>query len=627
MRVRVLMMMAALLSVAGFVTAEEIDAESVQKFADEFFAGELSEYKIPGAVFVFVKGDEVLYSQGYGFSELESQTPFDPSATVIRAGSVSKCFTSAALVNLAVDGQLDIDAPVNSVLQSVEVAEPWEPILVKDLLTHTAGFDDTIIDMHERDVVEWLPLQEYLNAEMPAPAMPPRLGTSYSSWDFAVAGAVIEDVTGGAYYEYIDEAILDPLGMSSSTFRLPDPPVVIMERLASGYSWQRDGYKQYPFDYIKASPGIAMLTTAEDMARFIRAQLNAGKIDGESTLNPEVVEAMQTIQFRNHERVRGFSFGFAEWAENGEHLFFHDGNAIGHTTRIVVMPQHDVGFFVAINTTPFDPGGVPSAEGRLARRLTTSFLDTFYPEEDKTSTAPAAITTEASALLKYEGYYRQTNYSRHTFQKLASLLEQFPVTAGEGGVLRIGSTSYVEIEPGVFQHAEGQEVYAPFRADESGAITHVYLGSGMFEKVSTYESMPVQLGIFFGSLVVFAMSGTLMLARWSMVWKREKQGPVRAEWVVLLVAVLNVVFFVGLGHTMMNIDTMELFAGVPPVLKVVLSIPIVTGLLAFAALMDVLRGVEVRGPKPGRWRIWIGGQAVFGLVFVGFLWTWNLVGF
>lgn len=123
------------------------------------------------------------------------------------------------------------------------------------------------------------------------------------------------------------------------------------------------------------------------------------------------------------------------------------------------------------------------------------------------------------------------------------------------------------------------------------------------------------------------MSGAITLIRMATVWKKEKQRPARAEWVLISIAALNVLFFIGLGHTMMGIDTMELFAGVPTVLKAVLSIPIVTALLAVYVLLEVFRGATIPGVKPERWRVWIAGHAFLALAFTAFLWTWNLVGY
>lgn len=617
------LILATLVTVVSAQAQEEnpVTPETIAMFIHTFVANDIADYSIPGAAVVVARKNGIIFAKGYGVADIESNRPFDPFETVVRAGSVSKCFTAAAIVRLAHEGKLAMDAPINDYVKDVAIPQPFGPIRVSNLLTHTAGFDDTIVDMHERDVEDWVPLAPYLEAELPAPAMPPGLCTSYSSWDFAIAGLVIEGASGMPYDEYIRQSILEPLGMMRSSFRLPDPPADLMADLASGYNVTPSGHKQYPFDYIKASPGIALLTTPENIGHFIVAQLNEGRWQDEAALLPPIIEAMQTTQFANHEKIRGFTYGFAEWRENGRRMLFHDGNAIGHTGRLVIIPEHDIGFYLVYNIVPFGPGGAPSEAGRLNRRFTTAFLDEFYPDVSPPRVKPTGLVEALPPIASFAGHYRPTNYSRHTFQKLASLMEQVPVRVVQEDTIIAGSSKYVRVAPELFQYEEGGDSYVPFRIDETDAPTHLFFGTGSYEKVRWAESSPVQTAVFVTFFLTFVLTLPLITARWYLA-RKHNEVLTLSDKALFIAATTNILFLVGLAGVMLRMDTMELFAGVPPILALILHLPLISGSFGVLAGVALLRG-------SGSGRLTRAHQALTTLAvltFVPFLWYWNLIG-
>ncbi len=599
--------------------------DEVASFSDAFFAEELQSHPIPGAAFLVVQNDAVVFAKGYGVADRATQERVDPQETVFRAGSVSKCFTAAAVLLLAERGQIELDAPIGRYLTSVEVPQPFGIVRVRNLLTHTAGFDDTIVGMHERDKADWLPLDEYLQEELPDPVVPPDSMIGYSSWDFALAGLLIEEVTGMPYDEFIQQHVFEPLGMARSSFALPDPPPALLERLASGYNSFGGSYKQYPFDFIKASPGIAMLTTADDMGRFLLAQFNGGVVSGTQALPAPVIEQMHDVQFANHPMLRGFTYGFAEWNENGRRALFHDGNAIGHTSRLFLLPEARTGFFVTYNVAPFGAGGALTESGRLSRRLTTAFLDRFFPDTATTHEPPDPIE-DSLPLRRFDGHYRQTNYSRHTLQKVVSLMEQIPVLTDDNGTIAVGSSRYRQIEPGLFQSVDGGDSYVAFREDANGRVTHLFIGTGSYEKVSLFESAPVQTGLFASFFASFAIGATALATGWIARTRRHSRGFGWAESMMLGACAVNLLFFAGFGALMLRMDTMELFAGVPASLKVVLILPLLAAVLICLAVPGLAQ----------RWRTREGGMvgrsfqtalAVAAIAFLPFLHYWNLIGY
>ncbi len=199
-----------------------IDPADLESFFDDFFDRSMEELNIPGAAVVVVKDGEILFSEGYGFADLEQQIPVDPANTVMRVASVSKLFTATAAMQLVEQGLLDLNTDVNVYLTALQIPEDYsEPVTLHQLLTHTAGFEGRFIGTMTRSPDELLPLGEYLKGNVPKRVLEPGSVHSYSNYSFALTGQLVEEVTGMPFAQYVDENILQPLGMSRSTFEQP----------------------------------------------------------------------------------------------------------------------------------------------------------------------------------------------------------------------------------------------------------------------------------------------------------------------------------------------------------------------------------------------------------------------
>jgi CubicO group peptidase (beta-lactamase class C family) len=360
-----------------------IEPGDLEIFMDEFFGQNMSELNIPGAAIVVVEDGDILLSKGYGFANLEQQIPVDPAQTIMRFASTSKLFTATAAMQLVEQGLLDLDADVNQFLTGVQLPDdPSGPVTLRQLLTHTAGFEDSVIGTVALDLDAYLPLEEQLASNMPERVLEPGTVHSYSNYSFALVGQLIEDGSGTPFAQYVAEKILQPLGMVRSTFEQP-LPLGLEEDLAVGYFVTDGAYEPAGFVFDQEPPAGSLSSTAEDMARFMIAHLQDGHYGEVRILGEDVAQQMHAQQFTHHPELPGMGYAFKERFVNGERLIGHGGDIGTYSNQMILHPEDDLGFIVVYNVF----------NDALRNRLVDAFMDRYYPEE---SPAAAPETVEMS---------------------------------------------------------------------------------------------------------------------------------------------------------------------------------------------------------------------------------------
>jgi CubicO group peptidase (beta-lactamase class C family) len=196
-------------------SAPELTKADFEVFLDALIPSQLRNRNIAGAVVSVVKDGQVLFQKGYGYADLEGKKPVLPDKTLFRPGSISKLFTATAVMQLVEQGKLDLDRDVNDYLDFPIPKTYPEPVTLRQLLTHTGGFEETLKNLfvaHESDLK---PLRAYLVNEMPGRIFPPGKIPSYSNYGFTLAGYIVERVSGEKFERYVDNHILKPLGMNN----------------------------------------------------------------------------------------------------------------------------------------------------------------------------------------------------------------------------------------------------------------------------------------------------------------------------------------------------------------------------------------------------------------------------
>jgi CubicO group peptidase (beta-lactamase class C family) len=254
---------------------------------DEFLRTQVKANRIPGVAVAIVQDDQIIFSKGYGESAPgNAVTP----QTQFYIGSVTKSFTALAALKLVEQGKLNLDSPVREYLPWFQVADPdaSAKITVRNLLNHTSGLGDAG-DPNAKAYTASLDEQARLlkNARLTAP-----VGSQfqYFNQNYRLVGLLIERVSGQSYGAYLQENIFAPLGMADTT---ADPQTA--NSLAQGYS----RFFGFPLPqtqrFVPGSlPSGYLISTGDDMARFLLAQINNRQADGRAMLDPGLLAVMRT---------------------------------------------------------------------------------------------------------------------------------------------------------------------------------------------------------------------------------------------------------------------------------------------------------------------------------------------
>ncbi len=591
----------------------------LETFVDEFFTEQMAQWHVPGVAFVLVKDGAPILSKGYGFADLEKKAVVDPEKTVFRVGSISKLLTATALMQLSERGRIDLHADVNRYLNPIQIDDSFgEPITAASLLTHTAGLDDRYIGIAARSAAEQTPLESYIAKRLPPQVT--RVGDviTYSNHGFALAGLLVEEISGVPFEDYMDREIFRPLAMERTSFRLPD---ALEAGLATGYSYDSDTFTPAAYDYFNVGPASSLNTTAADMARFMVAQLGGGSL----ILSRDGIDEMQRQQFTHHPRLAGRGYGFHERFENGERVIAHAGGLRGFGSYLFLLPRHRLGVFIAYNRV----------EEKFHDEFVKRFLDRYFP-----AGASANPSSERRGdTTRFTGSYRSLRYlSLRSFEKLMSLFYDYRVTT-DGSTLTVRypndfreSSQWEEIEPLLFRRV-GEDGYLAFRENGRGEITHMFIGTEAYEKLVWYQAPSFHKSLFKFFTPAFLSVSVLGVVFYLLgVWRARKLGRGKDSWfrsaylLVVLVSALNFGFLIGLGHFGARGDAYGYLYGMPPVMTALLFIPLVTTVLAAVlAVAAILAWTTRRGSIPGR--LFFSSASLVALAFIPFLHYWNLLGF
>jgi CubicO group peptidase (beta-lactamase class C family) len=603
--------------------------EDLEAFFDGVMAAHLEAQRIVGATVSVVKDGELYFAKGYGHADLEKSIPVDPERTLFRVGSTSKLFTWTAVLQLMEQGKLDLDADVNTYLTQFQIPATFpQPITLRNLMTHTPGLEDGALGYLIVKTSEQSPLlAESLQQHVPARVRPPTTdwndgtGASYSNWGTALAGLIVANVSKMDFDQYIERNIFEPLGMTTSSFREP-LPAQLAEGMSKGYRYD-GGPEAGEFEYIHHfGPAGSMSSTATDMARFMIAHLQNGRLGDARILQEETAEYAHRRQFSPNPYVNGSGLGFYETWINGRRLIGHGGDTIYFHTDLALAKSENLGLFVSYNGS-----GVLPFSARTD--LVQAFMDRYYPATVPAVTPPDDFEKRAA---RYAGTYR---FSRHSYtknEKIFGLLTSLTVAPTEDDTLLIAlptmpvPSHFVEVAPNTFRRRDGQDMIA-FVEDACGKVTHFVgwpLAFMAAYKVAWYQR--VELYGLIAALAILCSVVAIVGALRS--WKADRlASPTarRARRLAAATGLVTLVFVALLGATVAS-SMDELMYGFPPVFRVALAAPLIAIPLTLGVLYLAFRVWKERlWTRYGRIR-----YSVIALSFVAFLWVLqsvNLIGY
>ncbi len=403
--------------------AHDLTANDVQAWLDQAMNQGMAHAPVAGAVVVVVKDNGILLSKGYGYADVAAKKPVDPASTLFRAGSTSKLFTWTAVMQLVQQGKLDLDADINRYLDIRIPPRDGKPVTLRELMTHTAGFEDVIKDLYVPDAASLTSNEAWLKRWVPERIYPAGEVPAYSNYGAALAGYIVQRVSGQSFDAYVEANIFQRLGMQHATFRQP-LPASLQKDMAPGYRAASE--PPQPFELIPAAPAGALSISGDDMGRFMVAHLQGGGEGDTQLTTAPVMQAMHGYKRVNVPGLQAMGLGFVHMDRNGQDVIGHSGDTQYFHNRVALFPQQHVGVFIALDGARDDA---------LLRGVIDGFTDRYFPALPQAPQPTLATARAHGAQLL--GRYLPSRQSASTFRALRNLFVQTEVSMADDGTLRV----------------------------------------------------------------------------------------------------------------------------------------------------------------------------------------------
>ena len=584
----------------------------------------------PSGTVAIAHNGELIFAKGYGFQDVGKQIPADPFTTLFRPGSTSKLFTWVGVMQLVEQGKLALDTDVNEYLEGFKIKETFEqPITLRHILTHTAGFEDGSLGyLIADDPAKVLPLREAMEKYQPARVNPPGAQTAYSNYATALAGLIIENISGLPFAEYIQQSIFNPLGMNDSSFVEPLPER-LASQMADSYAFENGTFVEKPFEIITSfAPAGSLSSTAADMIKFGQAMLNGGELNGQRILSPKTTRETLARNFSQDDRLMGMALGFYETDYNGFRVMGHGGDTNYFHSYLGIDQEHQLTFFLSFG----GPGGSP-----VRSSFTPAFYDEFFPREEAPPVPPEDFSERAG---KYAGEYWfwRSNFSK--IEKALSVANSVKVAPTEDNTLLVvlfgKAKQYVEVDHNLFRQQNPGISMVPglsprllaFQENDQGEITGFVMDGLPFmslRKLAVYETPNFNFVLLGLSMLVFLMVLLRRFFQRSAI-KALPAADRSAINTAVFVAASNWLVVV-VGVVVISIVKDEIFKGIPFLFTLWLVLPIVA-MLAGLFLLFRTYGVWKQQLFAGLWpRVRFTVVTLCALLMCWFYYFWNILGF
>jgi CubicO group peptidase (beta-lactamase class C family) len=406
-------------------SSHAMTADDVGAYFDGLIPYAMERGDVAGIVVVVVKDGHILFERGYGYADVTSRKPVDPKTTLFRPGSISKLFTWTSVMQLVAAHKLDLDRDVNDYIDFKIPPAFGRPITLRDLMTHTPGFEESIRNLGTTDPKGSITLEAFLKEWVPTRIFPPGQVSAYSNYGAALAGYIVQRVSGEPFEQYVERHIFAPLDMRHASFRQPLPKAIAGD-MSTGYDQASDAPKA--FEYINVGPAGALSASGEDIAHFMIAHLNNGAYGSARILDEATARMMHGTAFTPDPALPGMAYGFYHEDRNGQVIIGHGGDTqYFHSDLHLLLDQH-IGLFFSQNSTG-------KSDARIRKSVLAGFMDRYFPAT--TTPAPTLKTAKDDAKL-VAGRYIVSRRSESNFLLLGAVASESNVTANDDGTITVG---------------------------------------------------------------------------------------------------------------------------------------------------------------------------------------------
>lgn len=602
---------------AGQSDGADLAADDLQAWLDGLLPAALAREGVAGAVVSVVHDGQVVTETGYGYAHTgtdgQPPEPVDAQHTLFRVGSISKTVVGIAVMQLVEDQALSLDDPVAALVDLDLPTTYDEPITLRHLLSHTAGFEERMAGVFLDPHGDVPPLTEVL-ADPPRQIYAPGTTPSYSNYGNALAGYVVEQLSGTDFADYAAEHVFAPAGMDTATFAQPLPQE-LAEHMSGGFADLRS--EPAPFEILGLAPAGAMSATAPDMSAFMLTLLGDDDGDpGSQVLAPESLRTMGEPAF-GPETLGGLAggartgLGLYDLDRNGQRIVGHGGDTYAFHAEMQIYPEQGTGIYVGLNSAGVDP----MSTAVIREQLLHGFTDRYFPDSRP---GPEPTDTAAEHAQVLAGSYMPTRRAESNFVRLYSALAPVTIAASADGTLTMDALvdasgaprALVEVEPWVWQEAGGQQRIAADVPD--GQVRAVGLHPAIVLEPLPASLAPVPI-VLVGALAVLAVGllgrPVAALVRWR--YRGRLQTSPGDRWLRLICTVGAAVGLAAVGVWAVVAAMLMGSGGAPNML-----IRLAQLLTLLGVLVVVPAGVRLVGAvRRRRWSA--ASAAMFTLAFVG----------
>ncbi|HPJ85257.1 MAG TPA: serine hydrolase domain-containing protein [Methanothrix sp.] len=444
---------------------------------DKTILEELNETNTPGCAVAIVSGDEVVYARGFGLANVETGLAVTPK-TLFLIGSTTKPFTAYTVLSMAEEGMLDINDPVGNYIKGL--SPRLSNITAAQLLSHTAGLKDPypFSETGKWDVESGL--EDYVKVMNDTLFFSePGEIFSYSNGGYSLAGYTAQTLGGKPYPETVEERVLKPLGMNSTTFYLE---MAVTYPMSLGYIGDESGNVTVmrPFEeYVFMWPAGFLFSNVLDMAKFAEALMNNGSLDDKQVLSPQIINEMFTPHADLLSVYPDASYGYGTMMYNyrGMDVVEHGGNHESFTCVFKMVPEHKFALIILNN-----------GDQRYMANTTKKAFELMLPLEPEVR--PEPLEMNGSEMGMYVGNYSQ--YSQYPELVLGIIMRDGKLLSVDPDVLsvepggheypmeKLSDDQFIIIEPG-----SPEPEYVKFVRSDDGMIKYLHRGCRAFPKIAS----------------------------------------------------------------------------------------------------------------------------------------------
>ncbi|MDP9089746.1 MAG: beta-lactamase family protein [Pseudomonadota bacterium] len=456
-------------SVAG-----DPDVLGAERLFSAWIEEQIAYRGLPGVAVGVVSNQDLIWSKGFGFADLKAKVPMT-ATTKFRMASNSKLFTAIAIMQLREEGKLGLDDPVVKYLpwfKAKPAGDDDGPITIEQLLSHSSGLQREASDHWVSYKFPSTDELQRLYADRQA-AFAPSVRWKYSNLAYAVAGQVVEKVSGERWSVYVERNIFKPLGMDASSV---DRDIL---GLAVPYGRRMpDGTREVlPFvDSRGMAAATGLTSNVEDMAKFISAQFRRGPRGGAQIVSSGSWREMLRVRSVEENWTAGTGLGFDVKRVKDRTYIGHGGGYPGNTTQTLIQLDDKVGVIVLTNTNDSNPGDI-------AQQLMATVGQATAKAANAASAKPATVQWDP-AWERFAGLYRGRNGDQQVVllnKKLVIINPNGPNLDDPGTLEPLGGGKFRFLAP-----TGGGVVGEVVRfVEESGRPMRMYTGDSWIDRVRT----------------------------------------------------------------------------------------------------------------------------------------------